>query len=298
MSKPLILSLGEVLWDVFPDGKTLGGAPANVAWQVSQMGAQAHIVSAVGDDELGREAISRLKKMGLGISTISVLQGVPTSTVDARIDSSGAATYTIHENVAWDHLPVTDEVLNLAAEANGMNYGSLAQRGELGRASTHAILDIINPDAVKVFDVNLRPPFIDKAVLDTGMARATVVKMNHDELPQIGHMFGWTPTPEATVVQLLEAYPGVGHVVVTKADEGAWWQPRGKRLIHRKPPKPEKIVDTVGAGDAVTAVIMMGLLKGWREGDILDSAMEVASFVCTQRGGTPELPEALREKFL
>lgn len=298
MSKPLVLSLGEVLWDVLPDGRTLGGAPANVAWHVKQMGGDAHIVSAVGDDELGREAIDKLKKKGFGVSTIAVLQGTPTSTVDAVLDASGAATYTIHENVAWDHLPVTDEVLNLAAEAKAMNYGSLAQRSEVGRASTHAILDVVNPDAIKVFDVNLRPPFIDKGVLDLGMGRATVVKMNHDELPQIGEMFGWTATPEAAVVQLLEAYPNVMHVVVTKADEGAWWQARGKVLIHRVPPKVEKIADTIGAGDSVTAAVMMGLLKGWREVDILDRAMEVAGFVCSQRGGMPELPEGLRGKFL
>lgn len=297
MSKPLILSLGEVLWDVLPDGRTLGGAPSNVAWQAAQLGGEAHIVSAVGDDDLGREAIDKLKKMGLGTSTIAVLQGIPTSTVDAKLDSSGAATYTIHENVAWDHLPVSDEVLNLAAEAKGMNFGSLAQRNDVGKASTHAILDIVNPDAVKVFDVNLRPPFIDKNVLDSGMSRATVVKMNHDELPQIAGMFGWTATPEAAVLQLLAAYPNVRHVVVTKADEGAWWQPRDKALIHRKPTPVEKIADTIGAGDSVTAAIMMGLLKGWKEEDILDRAMEIASFVCSQRGGMPELPAALKSKF-
>lgn len=298
MSKPLVLSLGEVLWDVLPDGRTLGGAPSNVAWQAAQMGADAHIVSAVGDDELGREAIDKLKKKGLGTSTIAVLQGIPTSTVDAVLDESGAASYTIHENVAWDHLPVSDEVLNLAAEAKGMNFGSLAQRNEVGKASTHAILDIVNPDAVRVFDVNLRPPFIDRNVLDAGMARATVVKMNHDELPLIAGMFEWTATPEAAMVQLLEAYPEVKHVVVTKGDEGAWWQARGKDLIYRKPTPVEKIADTIGAGDSVTAAVMMGLLKGWKEEDILERAMEVASFVCSQRGGMPELPEALKAKFL
>lgn len=297
MSKPLVLSLGEVLWDVLPDGRTLGGAPSNVAWHAAQLGAEAHIVSAVGDDELGREAIDKLKKMGLGTSTIAVLQGIPTSTVDAKLDASGAATYVIHEHVAWDHLPVSDEVLNLAAKAKGMNFGSLAQRDAIGKASTHAILDVVNPDAVRVFDLNLRPPYIDRDVLDAGMTRATVVKMNHDELPAIAKLFDWTATPEPAMIQLLEAYPGVNHVVVTKADEGAWWQPREKPLIYRKPTPVEKIADTIGAGDSVTAAVMVGLMHGMKEEDILEKAMRLASFVCSQRGGMPELPAELKASF-
>ena len=297
MGKPVTLSLGEVLWDILPDGKALGGAPSNVAWHTNQLGADAHIVSAVGDDELGREILDALRNMNLDVSTIAVLPGIPTSTVDAHLDAAGNATYTIHENVAWDHLPVTDEILAIASEAQGVNYGSLGQRHATGRATTHAILDAVSPDAVKIFDLNLRKPFIDKDILDAGMERATVVKMNHDELPAICAMFHWAETPEEGMQQLLQAYPNVRHLIVTKADQGAWWQTRDE-LHYMQPPKPEKMVDTIGAGDSVTAVAMMGLLKGWKEADILETAMKVASFVCSRRGGTPELPASLKGPFL
>lgn len=297
MTKPLTLSLGEVLWDILPDGKAIGGAPSNVAWECSQLGAESHIVSAVGDDNLGREILDTLKKKNLDTSTIAVLPGIPTSTVDAHLDAKGNATYTIHENVAWDHLPVTDQILDLASRAQAINYGSLAQRNAVGRAATHAILDAINPAAVKVFDVNLRPPFIDREVLHLGMQRANVIKMNHDELPAIAKLFGWAEAPEDSMTQLLQAYPNVGHVVVTKADQGGWWRTRDE-LHARKSPKPEVMRDTIGAGDSVTAVCMMGLLKGWNEPDILEAAMSVASFVCSQRGGMPELAPELKNAFL
>ena len=297
MSNPVTISLGEILWDVLPDGKTLGGAPANVAWHLSRLGAEAHIVSAIGNDDLGREILATLAEKDLDTATIAVLDGVPTSTVTASLDAGGNASYTIHENVAWDHLPLSDAVLKLAATARAVNYGSLGQRHPIGRATTHAILDAVDPDAVKVFDVNLRPPFIDRDTLDLGLSRATVVKMNHDELPQISAMFGWTPAPEPAMLQLLEAYPNLRHVLVTKGGDGAWWQTR-ETLHHRLPPKPSRLADTIGAGDSVTAAAIMGLLKGWDAEKILDSAMAIASYVCTQRGGMPVLPEALTRVFL
>lgn len=297
MKKPLTIALGEVLWDVLPDGKALGGAPTNVAWHAAQLGADAHVISAVGDDPLGHEILDNLKRMRLDVSTVSILPNAPTSTVDAKLDAAGNATYTIHENVAWDYLPATPEMLALAARADALNFGSLAQRNPIGRASTHAILDAVNPNAIKVFDINLRPPFIDKGILDAGLAKATVVKMNNDELPVLAGMFGWSGDPEAGMLQLLEAYPKVRHLVVTKGGEGAWWRSREK-LHFKAPPPVVKMCDTIGAGDSVTAAVMMGLLKGWKEDDILDAAMNIASFVCASRGGTPELPDRIKNQFL
>lgn len=298
MKAPLTVSLGEVLWDMLPDGKALGGAPTNVAWHAAQLGADAHVASAVGDDPLGAEILERLRAMRLNVAAIAVLPGWPTSTVDARIDDGGNATYVIHENVAWDKLPATRETLELAARADAINFGSLGQRHPEARAATHAILDAANPAAIRIFDINLRPPYIQREVLSAGMAKAAVVKMNHDELPILAELFGWTNgEPEETALRLLDAYPGVRHVVVTKGADGAWWRTRNG--VFRKPaPAPEKMVDTIGAGDSVTAVCMMGLLKGWKEDDILEAAMNTASYVCSRRGGTPELPDRLRNPFL
>ncbi len=296
MSRPLTISLGEILWDVLPDGKMLGGAPSNVAWHAAQLGADAHIVSAVGDDPLGKEILDRLKAMHLDTSTIVSLPDVPTSTVDAKLDAAGNATYVIHENVAWDRLPVTGPVLDLAEKAKAINFGSLAQRQENGKVTTHAILDIVTPEAIKIFDINLRPPFVDKEILHLGMQRATVVKMNHDELPAVAEMFQWTLNPDDSMIQLLEAYPNVKHLVVTKGAEGASWQ-TPEKLIHQAPPAVAKVADTIGAGDSVTAAVMMGLLKGWEVEKILETALEIASYVCSCRGGTPELPEGIKSKF-
>ncbi len=297
MSNPVTLSLGEVLWDVLPDGKALGGSPSNAAWQASQLGAESHIVSAVGDDDLGREILDTLTAKHLDVSTIAVLPGVPTSTVDAVLDADGNASYTIHENVAWDRLPVTPAVLDLAQKTRGINFGSLSQRHETARAAHHAILDAIAPDAVKVFDCNLRPPFIDRDILDQSLRRANVVKMNHDELPAIARLFQWTESLEDAMTQLMHAYPNVRHLVITHGDKGAWWRTESE-LIFREAPKPERMMDTIGAGDSVTAVCMMGLLKGLPVAAILEAAMNIATFVCSQRGGMPVLPPALTKAFL
>ncbi|MCC8116169.1 MAG: carbohydrate kinase [Planctomycetes bacterium] len=296
MAKPLTISLGEILWDVLPDGKILGGSPANVAWHVNQLGADAHIVSAIGQDDLGDEILRRLAEMNLDTSAIVRIPDVPTSTVDAMLDDRGNATYVIHENVAWDAMPVTDDVLRLASQATAVNYGSLAQRHPFGRASTLAILDAIDPSAIKIFDINLRPPFIDRDVIDAGLLRANVLKMNNDELPLLADLFGWATAPEAAMAQLFVAYPNITQLVVTCGADGAQWC-TPERLHVQKPPAVGRVVDTIGAGDSVTATVMMGLLKGWEVEKTLEAAMAVASFVCSQRGGTPELPAELRKLF-
>lgn len=297
MPKPLTLSIGEVLWDILPDGKALGGAPSNVGWHASQLGADARVVSAVGDDALGREILDRLTAMGFDTASIAVLSGVPTSTVDAKLDAQGNASYTIHENVAWDRMPVGGDILALAAAARAFNFGSLSQRQELGRAAIHAILDASSPDAVKIFDINLRPPYIDRDILHAGIAKANVIKMNHDEMPVLAELFGWKVSLEDGMRRLLEVYPGVRHLVVTKAEEGAWWLTR-ERLYRQAPRQKIKPVDTIGAGDSVTASVMMGLLKNWDVQTILEAAMDIASYVCSCRGGTPELPDSLKQAFL
>jgi fructokinase len=295
--KPLTVSLGEVLWDILPDGKALGGAPTNVAWHAAQLGADAHVVSAVGDDDLGMEILRRLREMRLNVTVVATIGDRPTSTVEARLDDRGNASYVIHENVAWDHLPVSPEILALAARADAVNFGSLAQRHPAARKSTLAILDAANPDAIRIFDINLRPPFIDRDVLDGGLRRASVVKMNEDELPVLADLFSWDGTPETAMARLLGDYPNLRHAIVTRGCNGAWWRTR-ERLIARRPAGCAKVVDTIGAGDSVTAASMMGLLKGWDEERILETALEIASFVCGSRGGTPELPAELKAAFL
>lgn len=295
--RPLTMSIGEVLWDMLPDGKALGGAPTNVAWHCAQLGADAHVASAVGKDAPGDEILGRLRAMRLDLSAVSIIPDKPTSTVDAMIGPDGNATYVIHENVAWDSMPASPEALALAAKAKGVNFGSLAQRGAMGRRTTLALLDATPADCLRIFDVNLRPPYIFQDVLAAGLGKATVVKMNDDELPIIAGLFGWGKEPEQALAALFAAYPNLGHAVVTRGAKGAWWHNR-KRLIERRPAAAIKPVDTIGAGDSFTASVMLGLLKGWDEETIMEAALAVASFVCTSRGGTPELPDSLKAPFL
>ncbi len=295
--KPVTVSLGEVLWDVLPSGKVLGGAPTNAAWHAAQLGADAHVVSAVGDDYLGREILARLAGMRLDIENVVTVADRPTSTVEATVGPDGNARYVIHENVAWDHLPATPAMLALAARAEAMNFGSLGQRSPAGRESTRALLRAARPGSVRVFDINLRPPFVFEAVIRGGLELATVVKMNDEELPLLAGMFGWSAVPERAIEELLAAHPNLRHAVVTRGPRGAWWHDRS-RLVSKSPGTPVRVVDTIGAGDSVTAATMMGLLAGWEPGDILERALAIASFVCGGRGGTPELPAELKEPFL
>ncbi len=296
MARPLTLSLGEILWDILPSGKTLGGAITNAAWHLTQLGADARIASAVGDDPLGREIIQTLLDTGFDPQIvregIPVLPGVPTSTVDAVLGADGSATYTIHENVAWDRLPVTPALLDVAARADAINIGSLSLRSPEARKTTHACLDAARPEAVLLFDINLRPPHYAAETLKPALERVNAVKMNHDELPVLAGMHGWPAAPEAAMAALMERYPNVRNLIVTRAADGAWWRTRD-RLVSRPAGTIDTLVDTIGAGDSVTAVCIMGILLGRDPGDTLESAQAIAAFVCSRRGGTPALPESL-----
>lgn len=296
-SLPLTMSIGEVLWDMLPDGKALGGAPTNVAWHCAQLGANANVASAVGKDALGDEILDSLKGMSLGVSGVSIILNKPTSTVNAIISPEGNATYIIHEDVAWDAMPISPEASALASKAQGVNYGSLAQRSANGRKTNLALVDATPPDCLRIFDVNLRPPFIYKEVMADGLAKANVVKMNEDELPVLGEMFSWPQESEAAITAMFGDYPNLKHAVITRGARGVWWHDR-KRLFGKKPAAAVKMVDSIGAGDSFTAAVMMGLLKGWDVEAISEAALAIASFVCSSRGGTPELPESLKAPFL
>lgn len=295
--KPVTMSLGEVLWDMLPDGKALGGSPTNVAWHAAQLGADAHVVSSVGRDDLGTEILDRLKEMRLDISAIAIIPDKPTSTVDAILDAHGNATYVIRDNVAWDCLPLSDISLAIAKRASAINFGSLSQRSETSRNATRALLDAAPPDSIRIFDINLRPPFILPDVLDGGMKRSTVVKMNDDELPVISKAFDWPERHEDALERMFSQYPNLKHAIITRGAKGAWWY-NGKQLFEEQPQTKVAVVDTIGAGDSVTAAAMMGLLNGWNEETILKTALKVASFVCSNRGGTPELSAEVKAPFM
>lgn len=292
-----LVSVGEILWDVLPDGRLLGGAPANVAWHALQMGADAYIASAVGDDADGREILARLRAMGMDTETVSVVGDKPTSTVDAMVDAAGNARYRIHEDVAWDSLPVTPAVAALAARADILAFGSLAQRSPASAAAIRGILDAASGRTLRVFDINLRPPHFTGATLVAGLERADVLKMNDEELPVVADLFGLPgEEEEATLAGIVRRHPNLRCVIVTCGPGGALWYDRDG-TVRMPPPETVEVIDTVGAGDSFTAAAALGLLKGWDKEAILSRALRTASFVCSQRGATPELPREIKQLF-
>lgn len=291
-----IVCIGEVLWDVLSTGKVLGGAPANVAWHAAQLGVESHIISAVGNDPSGAEILDQLAAMHMDISGIATIDAIPTSMVDAQISDDGVASYVIRQNVAWDYIPITEHALDLVRRADALNFGSLAQRTDPGHHMIATFLDAAKPDCLKMFDINLRPGCMRKDVLEACFSRCDVIKLNAEELLVVAELFNWPGRAEKALERILETHPGVGHVIVTRGADGVWWQTRNELL--KREGREVRIADTIGAGDSLTATVLVGMLRGGDPGVVLDMAVEVSSFVCTQVGATPVLPRDIRQKMI
>lgn len=288
------VGLGEVLWDLLPSGRQLGGAPANFAYHAAALGAEGRVVSRVGDDEPGRALLARLREIGLPVDAIAVDPTAPTGTVSVAVEVGGHPRYTIHEGVAWDHLEAGSVGHAVVARADAVCFGSLAQRTPGARAAIAALLEATPAAVLRIFDVNLRQHYHSPEVLRSSLARANVLKVNETELPVLGAQLGLPAGEREAVAALAAAYP-LRVVIHTRGErgclalvDGAWAEHPGERV---------EVADTVGAGDAFTAAFALGLLRGWAPAMILERATAVAAFVCTQRGATPELPPALSAPF-
>jgi fructokinase len=283
--RPVILALGEVLWDLLPGGRQLGGAPANFAYHAAQLGADARIVSAVGDDELGREVLTRQRTLGLDTSLITVDPSHPTGTVTVSLEA-GQPTYTIHEGVAWDFIPTMPQTLEMAARADCVCYGTLAQRNDASRRTIQAVLGRARAGAVRVYDINLRQHYFDREVVDQSLRAATVLKINDEEFPRLMALLGGGSS-------LFDGYPALTVVAQTRGGRGSeLWTRDGESFEHLGF-RANPLVDAVGAGDAFTAALAMGLLRGWPLARINDAANRLAAYVCTRAGATPEIPANL-----
>lgn len=285
-----VIGFGEILWDMLPEGKQLGGAPANVVFHSLFLGADSYMVSAVGMDDKGREMMQLLENSGFPIDYIQVLKDYPTGTVDVKLDASGKPDYVIHENVAWDHIGLTEEVKKLSAKADAVCFGSLAQRSRETRETIQHLLEIVPDKCLRVFDVNLRQSFYNKTIIQKSLERCDVLKLNDDELPVIGGYFGYESGEENIISGLLHHF-NLSLIALTKGDQGS-------RLVSHEEESyldsPDiDVVDTVGAGDAFTAALINGLLTKKPLKKIHSSASKLASFVCTQEGATPKIPSAL-----
>jgi fructokinase len=288
MSGP-ILCFGEILWDLLPHGDFAGGAPFNVACHLRQLGVPAVMVSAVGADERGEELRRRAAARGLGTEEIARRAEWPTGTVTAEIGPAGDARYTIHENVAWDHIPVTATIEAAARRARGLVWGSLALRSAENERALERLLDALPDNAWRVFDVNLRPPFDDLARVRRLARLANLLKLNTDEAGRIAGAEGERPGAEEADARALAVETGVPLVCVTAGARGAGLL-RGSRWVWEAA-RPVTVVDTVGAGDAFLAGLLAGLLRGGSDDrGLVAAACRRGEWVASQPGACPEEP--------
>jgi fructokinase len=286
-----ILAVGEVLWDLLPAGKQLGGAPANFTFHCRSLGADASLVTRVGNDDLGRKVLERFGYWCLPVKTVQIDPTSPTGTVVVTLSPDGQPVYTIRADAAWDRIEADSVAMSRAALADAVCFGSLAQRDEPSRSSIRSLVASVSPGALRVFDVNLRPPFVDRGVIEASLGMAHALKLNDEELPVLAAMFGLPSETREIMVALAHRFD-LSIVALTRGPDGSLLLAGGAWSDH--PGIPVVVNDTVGAGDAFTAALVVGFLAG-RSLDVINQhANEVAAFVCSQPGGTPVLPDKLK----
>lgn len=280
MKKNVIVGIGEILWDILPDGKTLGGAPANFAFHVSQFGFEGYAVSAIGNDNLGNEIITKLNDKSLKHLLERVDQ--PTGTVQVVIDYLGIPQYEISENVAWDNIPFTLNLKEIAKTTSAVSFGSLAQRGKVSQDTIYRFLELLPNDTLKVFDINLRQHFYSKEIIDKSLRKSNILKINDEEVEVVAGLYGWQNETEIEVCEKLLNLYNLQIVILTKGANGSYII-NHENCLFQPTPKVD-VVDTVGAGDAFTAGFIATLLKGGGLKEAHKVAVEISAFVCTQKG--------------
>ncbi len=286
-----VLAVGEVVWDVFPTGKRLGGAPVNFAYFAQALGAFGLPVTAIGTDELGDETLEALKLTGLDLSLLQ-RNGLPTSRVLVTTDAAGVPQYEIVEDVAWDAITCDERILTAFHDADVVCWGSLAQRSATSRESILRLLDAAPADCLKVFDINLRQSFYSREVVEASLLRADILKLNEDELPVVASLFGISGDVPAVISSLLERF-ALREIIFTEgAVQSSVYDASGLVSLISTP--KVEVIDTVGAGDSFTATYIMGRLSGLGVAAAHSKAVAVSAWTCTQSGAINPLPENLK----
>lgn len=281
-----VVGIGEALWDMLPAGKQLGGAPANFAYHVKQLGLSSKVVSAVGNDVLGDEIMHVFRSREIPALVARV--DYPTGTVQVTLDEAGVPSYEIKTDVAWDYIPYTAELEALARCTKVVCFGSLAQRNAISRSTIYRFLDAMpqGDDSMKVFDINLRQLFYSREIIHESLSMANVLKINDEELAKVGALFGLEgETVEEQCRELLASYE-LKMVILTCGEQGSYVV-TPTQTSYRDTPKVE-VADTVGAGDAFAAAFIAGLLKGKCLAEAHQLAVNVSAYVCTKPGAMPE----------
>ena len=289
-----VTGIGEVLWDLLPSGPQLGGAPANFAWHARQLGAEVQVISRVGKDTYGRQVLQRFQDMGINSCAVQVDDRLPTGTATVFLDGGGMPQFTIHDNVAWDALAFTGEALAAVQRADAVCFGTLAQRSPAAASTVQQMVAATPVSSLRVFDVNLRRKFYNKKVVEQSLDLANVVKLNELEIAVLSPMFDLRGGENQRIEHLARQFD-LDAVALTRGEKGS--------LLYRAgdwsdiPGMPMDIVDTIGAGDAFAAGLVLGLLNKLALENVHRIAVDLARYVCSCSGATPVLPDHLRAAF-
>ena len=295
MENTIVVGMGEALWDVLPEGKKIGGAPANFAYHVSQFGLNSRVVSAVGDDKLGMEILDNFREKKL--NAMVEIVPYPTGTVQVELDDEGVPCYDIKEGVAWDNIPYTPALEDLAKHTKAVCFGSLAQRSVVSRETINRLLDAMSTEnTLKIFDINLRQGFYTKEILCNSFRKCNVLKINDEELVTVSRMFGYPGIDLQDKCWILLAKYNLKMLILTCGVNGSYvFTPGDVSFVETS---KVEVADTVGAGDSFTAAFVASILSGLSIGEAHKLAVETSGYVCTQNGAMAVLPESLKERVI
>lgn len=281
-----IAGIGELLWDIFKNEKKIGGAPANFAYHVSALGHNGIIISRIGNDKIGREAIDLLEELNLNTGYIQIDNNKPTGTVVVEMDDNNQPDYIIKEHVAWDFLDWSEKFNDFLISIDAICFGTLAQRNEITRQTILKFLKMANNKAVKILDINLRQNFYNKQIISESLKLADILKLNTGELEVLSkmHQINQKYSEKDLCRFLIDRY-GLNLMCLTKGEEGSLII--NENSYHESPAFPYEVVDRVGAGDSFTAAMIIQYLKGSALSDISEYANKLASWVTSKKGGTP-----------
>jgi len=269
-----------MLWDIFPEQKIPGGAPANFAYHALQFGFESYVVSAVGKDLLGEEILKIFAEKGLGLLVESI--DFPTGTVKVELNDKGIPNYEICENVAWDNIPFTERTKELALKCSAVCFGTLAQRNEASRKTIRRFLELVPKNALKIFDINLRQNFYSKEIIHESMLSSNILKINEEETIEVARLFELDKKSEQEIcLHLLKEY-NLNIVIETKGSVGSYVFTENE-TSYLDTPKVNAI-DTVGAGDSFAGAFAGALLQGKSISEAHKLAVDVSSYICTRRG--------------
>ncbi|MBT5019927.1 MAG: carbohydrate kinase [Planctomicrobium sp.] len=287
-NQPVVIGLGELLWDIFPDGKRPGGAPANVAYQAQQLGCQGVVASRVGIDELGDEVIEFLESKGLRILAIQRDELAPTGRVTVSFNDQNQPEYIIHENVAWDKLEFTDDLQQVMERANAVCFGTLAQRSEVSRRAVMQAVEATSENCLRVYDVNIRQNYYDVSWIQQSLKLASIVKMNDEEVELLAPQLKLPTDEKEFSITLIKKFD-LKLVCITRGSKGCRLTSKEESITI--PGEPVQVADTVGAGDAFTAGLIYSQLSGKSLKESGEIANKIGGLVASHHGAMPELKD-------